>query len=312
MVEVRSFARHDREQLRELASAHAGAAIPGVSLPTAMLLSQLERPLGEVVVGSWVIDVATFVAVERDRVVAAAHLRRYGDDVRVSDSYRNAGEIVWLLCWPEHLQAGRTVRDAALSQLARWGTSSWHGDGSLPAPGVYGVSDSWPHIQQLYAEAGFDPSDGHIEIVYAGTLSDFPEAGESPMAGVSVERHLGPLGTAFNALLDDEIVGTFEVDTDLTGGGANLAFTGWADECNHWVSDELRGRGIGSWLVAHGSQWMRLAGTTRFLAYAIENDRIDRCTRYYARHGLHQIQQDSPRLATAPNHRPIAAGSVRR
>lgn len=234
MVEVRSFARHDREQLTRLVNAHIATATPGGSIPSATLLSQLEHPLGEHIIGPWVTDLATFVAVQRDRIVGAAHLRRYADDQRASDGYRNTGELVWLLCWPEHLDAGRAVRDAALAHLSRWGVRVYYGDGSLPAPGVYGVSDSWPHVRVLYEEAGFDPSGGQVEIVYAGTIDSLAVPGGPPVRGVTVQRRLGPLGTAFNAVLDGEVVGTYEIDDDLTRGGANLAFSGWADECNHW------------------------------------------------------------------------------
>lgn len=291
MVEVRPFARRDREQLTRLASAHAATTTPGGSVPVATILSQLERPVGEHVIGPWVTDQASFVAVERDRVVAAAHLRRYADDERASESYRNTGEIVWLLCWPDHLDAGRAVRDAALAHLASWSVPVWYADGSLPAPGCYGVPDAWPHVQLLYREAGFDPGDGQVEIIYAGTLDGIAPPGAPPLDGLTMRRQLGPLGTAFNADLDGETVGTYEVDDDLTRGGTNLAFTGWADECNHWVREDRRGQGIGTWLVGHAAQWLRLGGTARLLAYAIEDEHVDRCTRYYARYGLRPINR---------------------
>jgi len=291
MVEIRPFARGDREQLTRLASAHLAAAIPGGSIPASTMLSQLEHPLGEYVIGPWVTDLATLVAVERGRIVAAAHLRRYVDDERASPSYRNTGEIVWLLCWPEHLDAGRAVRDAALAHLTGWRLSAWYGDGSLPVPGAYGVSDAWPHIQRLYEEAGFDRRDGQIEVMYAGSLDGIAAPSDPPMRALVLRRQLGPLGTAFNAVLDGDIVGSYEVDDDLTRGGTNLAFAGWADECNHWVQEDLRGQGIGTWLVAHAAAWLRLGGTTRLLAYAIEDDTIDRCTSYYARYGLRPINR---------------------
>lgn len=291
MVEIRPFARRDREQLTQLASAHLSAVVPGGSIPVSTMLSQLEHPVGEYVIGPWVTDLATFVAVDRGRVVAAAHLRRYADDERASESYRNTGEIVWLLCWPEHLDAGRAVRAAALDCFKAWRVRTWHADGSLPAPGAFGVSDAWPHVQLLFDEAGFDHRDGQVEIIYAGSLEGIALPGDPPLPGLSVRRQLGPLGTAFNAILDGETVGSFEVDDDLTRGGANLAFAGWADECNHWVREDLRGQGIGTWLVALAATWLRFGGTTRLLAYAIENEEIDRCTRYYARYGLHPINR---------------------
>lgn len=291
MVEIRPFARGDREQLTRLASAHVAAAMPGGSIPAATLLSQLEHPLGEDIIGPWVADLATFVAVNRDRIVAAAHLRRFADDKRASKSYRNTGEIAWLLCWPEHLAAGRVLRDAALAHLSSWRVPVWYGDGSLPAPGIYGVSDAWPHVRLLYQEAGFDPGGGHVEVIFAGPLDGIGAPGDPPVPGLTVRRQLGSLGTAFNAILDDEIVGTYEVDDGLTQGGTNLAFTGWADECNHWVREDLRGQGIGGWLVAHAAAWLRLGGTTRLLTYAIEDEHIARCTGYYARYGLQPINR---------------------
>ena len=78
MIEVRPFTRGDREQLARLVNAHVAAAMPGASVPTATLLNDLERPIGEYVVGPWVTDMATLVVVEGDRIVAGAHLRRYG------------------------------------------------------------------------------------------------------------------------------------------------------------------------------------------------------------------------------------------
>ena len=222
MVEVRPFARRDREQLTRLVNAHVSAAIPGGSIPTATLLNQLEHPIGEPLIGPWVTEYATFVAVEAERVLGAAHLRRYADDERTGTSYRNAGEIEWLLYWPDHLEAGRAVRDAAMKHLAGWALRVWYADGTLPAPGVYGVADSWPHVQRLYREAGFDPGEGQVEIIYAGTLDGIPPPREAPRAGLTVHRELGPLGTAFHARLGDEIVGASK-STTISPAGAPIS-----------------------------------------------------------------------------------------
>lgn len=143
----------------------------------------------------------------------------------------------------------------------------------------------------LYEEAGFDARQGKVEIIFAGSLDDFPKPGQPPLPDLTMRRELGSLGTAFNAVLDGQVVGSYEVDADLTRGGANLAFTGWADECNHWVRDDLRGRGIGTWLVGCAGAWLRLGGTTRLLAYADEDADLPRWTRYYSRHGLEPINR---------------------
>lgn len=291
MVEIRPFARRDREQLARLVNAHVAVAFPGGYVPAATLLNDLEHPLGEYIIGPWVTDGATIVGIERDRVVAAAHVRLYADDDRVSPGYKHAGEIVWLLCWPEHGDAGRAVRDAAVAQLEAWRTRVHYAGGTLPCPGVYGVSDGWPHVQRIYADGGFTPAGGQVEIVLAGSLASIPPAGEAPIPGLSLHRQLGSLGTTFNAILDGEVVGLFEVDDDLTSGGTNLAASGWADTCNHRVREDLRRRGIGTWLIRSAAEWLRLGGTTRLLAYVIEDERAGECVRYYGRHGLQPINR---------------------
>lgn len=299
MTEVRPFARRDREQLTRLASAHVAAAMPGGSLPAAVLLSQLEHPVGEPIIGPWVQELETLVAVEGDQLVAAAHLRRYPDEERVSAAYRNAAEVVWMLYWPDHRRAGQTVLAAAVERMRHWRCAQWLADGALPAPGVYGVSDAWPHIIELYEEAGFDPhlrgpsepTGGQTETVFAGDLAAIAPPGPPPMEGLALRRELGSLGTAFNAVLDGETVGTFEVDDDLTRGGTNAAYGPWADECDHWVHDGLRGRGIGTWLVASGAAWLRLGGKARLMAYVIEDDGLEQATAYYARYRMQPVNR---------------------
>ena len=290
-MEVRPFARRDREQLARLVNAQVAVVLPGAYVPPATLLNDLEHPLGEYIIGPWVTDLATFVATERDRVVAAAHLRRYGDDARVSDSYRDVGEVVWLLCWPNHLDAGRAVLDTATGQLESWGVREHYANGTLPCPAVYGVSDSWPHVRALYEEAGFDAGDAHVEVVLAGLTAGVDPPGPAPIAGLSLRRRLGTLGTAFDAVLDGEAVGMVEVDDDLTRGGTNLGAVGWADVCNHRVREDMRRQGIGSWLVRSAVEWLRLGGASRLLAYASEDEHLADTMRYAARFGLHPVNR---------------------
>ena len=106
-IEVRAFQRGDREQVTALVNAHIQAVVPGVSVSVNAVMSQLEREPGEYVVDPWVAERATLVAVERDRIVAAAHLLRYAEDDRVGESYRGAGEIRWLVCWTTNADAGQ-------------------------------------------------------------------------------------------------------------------------------------------------------------------------------------------------------------
>jgi len=105
-VEVRPFRRSDREQLTALVNAHVQAVVPGVSVSVNTVMSQLERDPGEFIVDPWVTDRVTLVAGQRRRVVATAHLLRYGGGEEVGDCYRDAGEINWLLHWSARRPTG--------------------------------------------------------------------------------------------------------------------------------------------------------------------------------------------------------------
>ncbi len=100
-IEVRPFHRRDRRQLTDLVNAHAQAVVPGMGVSVSALLSELERQPGEFIVDPWVSERTTLVAEQRDRVAAAAHLLRYYADERAGRAYRGAGEIRWLLFWPQ-------------------------------------------------------------------------------------------------------------------------------------------------------------------------------------------------------------------
>jgi len=97
---VRPFRRADRDRLTALVNAHARAVVPGAVAPVNTVLGQLEAEPDAFIVDPWVDRRATLVAGHRGRVVAAAHLLRYRADGDVEESYRDIGEICWLLLWP--------------------------------------------------------------------------------------------------------------------------------------------------------------------------------------------------------------------
>src|SRR5207244_8004225 len=86
-IEVRPFRRADREQLTALVNAHAAAVVPGVSAAVNTVMNQLEREPGEFIVDPWVVERVTLVAEQRRRIVAAAHLQRFGANGDVGESY---------------------------------------------------------------------------------------------------------------------------------------------------------------------------------------------------------------------------------
>jgi GNAT superfamily N-acetyltransferase len=270
---IRPFVRGDREQVTSLVNAHIAAVVPGVSVSVQALLSQLEREPGEYIVDRWVRERVTLVAEQRGRVVAAAHLLRYGDGEDTGEHYRDAGEIRWLVCWPDApywpdaSAAGEALAVACHAQFQRWGVGRRLADGALPAPGVYGVPEQWPHIRALYERIGFR-HDGPTEVVHLARV----EALARPEAPLTARRTVGINGTRLTAVLDGRDVGYIEVDTNLDGG-PRVSRTGtWADVGNLWVEPEHRRRGFGRRLVGAAADWLQLGGTTRLLDYSDTTD----------------------------------------
>ena len=270
-VQVRPFRRADREQLTALVNAHIQAVVPGVVVSVNTVLSQLERNPGEFIVDPWVSERATVVAEQRGRVVAAAHLLRYGPGKEVGQAYRGSAEVNWLLFWPRanhwlDSEEAAALMDACLGRLGSWG-GHWHADGVLPAPGVYGMPAQWPHVRKLYQRAGF-VHDGQVEIVLLARVDELPGPSAPPLEGLALERSVGESGTRLSARLGEEVVGFVEVDANLVEGGRLAHLGGWADVGNLHVVEAYRRRGVGTWLVGQAADWLRLARVDRLLAYA--------------------------------------------
>jgi GNAT superfamily N-acetyltransferase len=275
-VEVRPFRRDDGEQVTALVNAHIQAVVPGVSVSVNTVLSHLERDPGEFIVDPWVAERATLVAEQRGRVVAAAHLLRYADDDLVGASYRNVGEIRWFAFWPEapfwpdSEAAAAALLGASVTTFREWRVAREYADGTLPAPGVYGVPEQWPHVQALYERGGF-VHEGRVEIVYVARVEDLPRPVEPPLDGVRMRRSLGVNGTRLAAVLGDEPVGYVEVET-LEDAGRLPRVAGWADIGNLVVREPHRRQGLATWLLAEAADWLRLARIERLLAYASPED----------------------------------------
>jgi GNAT superfamily N-acetyltransferase len=267
-IEVRPFQRRDREQLTALVNAHIEVVLPGVAVSVNAVLSQLEREPDEAIVDPWAVERATYVAIVRDTVVAAAHLVRYGAGDRVSDSYRDTAEIRWLVFAPGDEAAADALAVRCIAAMEESGVGRMYADGALPAPGIYGVPDVWPHVEAALRRAGFAPGE-RVEAVLVADVADLPRGGPAPVAGMRVERALGRHATRFSALLDERVVGMFEVQGDLTAGGALSRLAGWADVWELHVDESLRRRGVATWLVGHAADWLRLGRGERVLDYVI-------------------------------------------
>lgn len=268
-TQIRPFVRRDRDQLTALVNAHLAAVLPGAALSVQALLSHLESEPGEFVVDRWVVERQTLVADQDDRIVAAAHLRRYADGPQVGPMYARAGEIAWLCCypdapfWPGAEEAGWSLLQAAVAQLDAWRVRRAYADGALPVPSVYGVPDAWPHIADLYARAGFTP--GREETVLACPVADLPS--RTPNAW-SVDRRMGTNGVRFSVRIEGQRLGYLEVDT--TDDGSRFGRSAHADIGNLWVEESFRRRGVGPALLAEAGRWLRLAGRTTLVTYLSE------------------------------------------
>jgi GNAT superfamily N-acetyltransferase len=191
---------------------------------------------------------------------------------------RDSGEIKWFLHWPEapfwpdSADARDALLAACLTQLDRWEVSKQYADGTLPAPGVYGLPEQWPHVSAAYEAAGF-VHEGHTEVVCVASVADLPAARSPPVEGLASQRSLGISGTRLSAVLGDAVAGFVEVEI-LDGAGRMPRNAGWADIGNLEVVETQRRHGIATWLVGQAADWLRLARVERVLGYALpeEND----------------------------------------
>jgi GNAT superfamily N-acetyltransferase len=266
-IDVRAFRRGDREQLTDLVNAHVAAVVPGVSVSVNTVMSQLEREPGEYVVDPWVTQRRALVAVERDAVAAGALLLRYGAHEKVGENYRDAGEIRWLVARPSTPAAADHLLTACCDVFDEWEVSKRYADGALPAFTTYGVPACWPHIRSAYTRAGFR-SGGRIEIILVAPVDDLPRDHRCLIDGVTLARSVGDCGTRLSAMRDGRCIGYIEVETDVTAGGTRSRLAGWADIGNLHVVEDLRRRGMGTWLVAQAASWLRLGRAERLVAYA--------------------------------------------
>lgn len=276
-IQVRPFRRSDREQVTSLVNAHVSAVVPGMSVSVNTVLSQLEREPGEPIVDPWVVERVTLVAELRGSVVAAALLLRYGSTEDVGEHYRDAGEIRWLVharsasFRPGADESGDALLHACLVQLERWGVRHKWADGGLPAPGVYGVPEQWPHLRELYERAGF-VHEGRTEVVLLALVEDLPAREPDLLPELEIRRSVGINGVRLTAYAGSGEVGYIEVETNLAVSGLLTRQDGWADIGNLETFGPADPQRLRLRLLAEAADWLRLARIDRLLHYAWEED----------------------------------------
>ena len=262
-VAVRPFERRDRDQLTALVNLHIGAVIPGVVLSVNAVLSQLEREPYESIADPWVAERRCLVATRDDAIVAGALLHRFRPEEDVGPHYRGAGEIRWLVCKVDALEAGARVLKAALVQMEAWQVTVVGAECNFPALACYGVPDTLPHIRSLLRDAGFgEPT--RTEFVLA---TDCQSLTGRHQPELSRTRTLGLLGTRFSLRRDGAEVGFIEVCDHSAEMARSSVSARWADVGNLIVPDEHELSWAMPQLLSAAAEWLLLGGVTRLVDY---------------------------------------------
>ena len=281
MVRTAPLDRSHLHQTLALANSHLGNLVPGWSMTLDYFWERLQSNPEEYVVDPWVVERKSIVGIVRDRVCAAAHLLRYGDDTR----WRGVGEIAWILFWPEEREAGAAVLSECRRQMEVWKVSKEQISGSLPVPVCPGIPDVWPHIGHLMETSGYSADGDFDESVYGGTLDGIPGPGRPPINGATIHREVGNLTTRFVARVEGRDIACCECISDLTAGGQLPAFAGWAEIAELESSEPMRNRGVGSWILRHAVEWLRLAGCERIVMSVAREHEKAGAGRFYNRFG---------------------------
>lgn len=265
-VIVRVFGRRDRDQVTALVNLHVAAVIPGVVLSVNTVLGQLEREPDETVVDPWVAERRCLVAERGNEVVAAALLHRFRSDPDVGESYRGSGDIRWLICKPDAVEAGRQLLKRTLACMRAWRVRSVGAECALPALGCYGVPDSLPHLRGLLVEAGFaEPT--RTEVVLAARCERL--AGHV-LDGASVTRTLGVLGARFTLTRPGVELGFIEVCEHPAEMARSSTAARWADVGNLAVHDDVDFAQTMPALLSAAARWLLLGGVTLVMDYWAE------------------------------------------
>lgn len=289
MIVIERFRDEHLPQLTSLVNLHLGALAPGWAVPAPVLAALLVRNPGEYVVDPWVRERATLCALEGGRLVAAAHLLRYGEAAEVGQAYRAAAEINWLYSLPANSEAAERLLTVAEQQIGVWQPSAvWFEGGALLGP-FAGIPDTWPHLAALLAAAGYQPDPAQDEAVFGGWLGDLPARLAPPLRDLDVQRSAGVFGVRFTAVLAGQAIGACECIADMTQGGALPALQGWAQLSEFAVDAEWRNRGVGMWLMQQAVAWLRLAGCNRVVLSVAADDEAAGAGRFYERCGWHPL-----------------------
>jgi hypothetical protein len=266
-VTIREFRREDRDQLTWLVNLHVGAVIPGIALSTNVVLSQLEREPLETIVDPWVAERVCLVAVQRESVVAASLLLRYRNEDDVGADFRAAAEIRWLVVDPGELDAGQLLLQTSIGLMRAWSPSHIYADGALPAPGCYGIPDSWPHVRRLVVDAGFE-GPARVELVL---LARCDRLTGNQLEDTTVVRSVGRLGTRLDIMRSGGSLGYIEVGEMSSSISRSTTALAWTDIGNLFPAKHSEPTTVIPALLSAAADWLLLGGVERLIDYYAED-----------------------------------------
>jgi GNAT superfamily N-acetyltransferase len=273
-------------QLQRLINDHLALVVDGWAIPAEAIGQRLQANPAQHILDPWVRQRATVAATEGGRLLAAAHLLRYGEEEAVGEDYRKAMDIAWLVAEPDEPEAADALLEAAGEYGRRWGAAAVFAlDAGLAVPMVGGLPDAWTHIGLALERAGFEHTAGRIERIYGGTLAGITGEGRPAIAGLALEERTQPDGFVLQAIVGRAAAGHCECVADLTERGALPALRGWGELAELEVEEGWRNRGIGTWLIQQALRRLRLAGCERLIFSVDSEDEARGAGRFYRRFG---------------------------
>ncbi len=121
--------------------------------------------------------------------------------------------------------------------------------------------------------------------MYGGTVTLIPAPGDPPVDGLSIVRHMRTFGTRFTAVIDGQEVACSEGYADLTKGGRLPSLSGWAEISEVRTQEAWRRQGIGTWVMQHLVDWLRLGGCDRCLFPVSSDDEEEGAGPFYESFG---------------------------
>ncbi len=285
-MQITQFSDEHLPQLQRLVNGHLSAVAPGWALTTGYLRDRLEANPDQYILDPWVSQRRTLGALEKGRVVAAAHLLHYRSDPDVSASYRGAADIAWLVAWPDSQPAAQALISACLETLSGWGAARIYAfDTGLPASVLAGLPDSWTHVQSTLQAAGFACQKPRFEAIYGGWLPRTHIGSPVEIRGLAFGRRVGRMDVTFTAQLNGREIGHCEISADLSEGGERPAFQRWGALFDLEIEADFRNAGIGSELVWRAVEWLRTAGCDRIVVPVGWDEEQAGVARFYERFG---------------------------